>query len=116
MRDANISFNAATYQHIITQLCGSQNLEMALFRLHEMQSIHGLEPTLKTGEHVIGLAAHLRESRLALDLIGRVEKSSIRQIQSWTLVDALACFARDCFVSSAHEPNKVKTPEIAHAT
>lgn len=98
MGEYSISPNQTTYEIIILRLVESENLELALQFLAEMNKLE-LGPTLKTMQAIINLACDIGYPRLALELADAFESTSVRRLESEVWMNCLACAAEHLYVS-----------------
>lgn len=101
MATYDISPNQTTYEIVILRLLESQNLELSLQYLAEMNK-NGLTPSLKTVQGIIRTACALGYPRLALELADAFESTSVRRIENEVWLDCLGSAAEHLYVRSLY--------------
>ncbi|CAA2976687.1 Hypothetical predicted protein [Olea europaea subsp. europaea] len=79
MDSRSVSYDAITYQILISYYCSKKNLEHALLLLSQIAG-EGLAPTLEAYNSVILLAVNLHQARIAHDLVQSVQTESARKL------------------------------------
>lgn len=90
--------NAATYDTILRFHLDCDNLEMALFKLAEMNDM-GFQPSLKVMQYLITEIGEVGHVRLALNLADAYEATAVRRLDSDTWVKLLVFCAEELYVS-----------------
>ena len=88
MKGAGVDPNSTTYGFLINRYRRSDNFEMALKLLFEMEE-RGLDPPLGTIEDILALAVRRGHARLALELAENFETGSVRRLNDSTWVRCL---------------------------
>ncbi len=99
MGEYGVSPNQTTYEIVILRLVDSENLELSLQFLAEMNKLE-LGPTLKTIQAIINLACDIGHPRLALELADAFESTSVRRLESEVWMNCLECAADHLYVST----------------
>ncbi|KAI5116756.1 hypothetical protein M0805_008369 [Coniferiporia weirii] len=92
----NIRPNSKTYDLTISYYLEGGNLEMALYRLAEMNDL-GFSPSLQIAQLLIDAAAETGHARLALDLAEAYEQTTIRRLDNTTWVKLLVACADNLY-------------------
>ncbi|KAI0312343.1 hypothetical protein OF83DRAFT_1146592 [Amylostereum chailletii] len=88
MKEFGVEPNAATYEVLVRRYKLSDNFEMGLKLLFEMEQLE-IAPSLRTVQDVIALAIRKGHARLALELAENYEASSIRRLDDVTWIKCL---------------------------
>jgi hypothetical protein len=88
MSEMDITPNAGTFSHVIARYVASDNVELALQYLFDMNG-RGLACELKTANAIIDLTARTGSPRLALDIAEAFEKGSVRKLDAQVWMNCL---------------------------
>jgi hypothetical protein len=100
MVSAGIARTPLTYEILISRCHSDSNLEGAIFLLDEMRNtVPELEPTDKTKQTVVDVAANVGEPALALDLAEQFESKGL-SLSPATWMSILRSSLDDHYVSS----------------
>ncbi|EJD02798.1 uncharacterized protein FOMMEDRAFT_86064 [Fomitiporia mediterranea MF3/22] len=88
MNKHSVNPNTRTYDFLINYYLDSDNLEMALLKLAEMNDL-GFSPSLKVAKNLSHTAGQYGHARLALELADAYEETTIRRLDSEAWVNIL---------------------------